>query len=308
MKQKKGLVIKSTGSSYQLKINDGELITAKLKGKMRTSGTRSTNPVAVGDIVLVEQQEAYAVITKVLERKNYIIRKATNLSKENHILAANIDQALLLITLNLPVTSTMFIDRFLISAEAYRIPVSLIFNKIDLLTENESKALQRLIRVYEEIGYPCYTISAQSQTGINLVKGLLKDKVSMVAGLSGVGKSTLINAIDSRWNLKTGEISTAHQSGKHTTTFAEMFTLDFGGYIIDTPGIRGFGLVDITKEELGHYFKEIFAFSHQCKYNNCYHVHEPGCAVVEAVSLGKISESRYENYLRLFLDEDTKHR
>ncbi len=308
MEQKKGLVIKSTGSLYLLRIEGEGEVFAKIGGRLRVKNIRNTNPVAVGDIVLTEKREDYALIIRVLARKNYIIRKATNLSKENHILAANIDQALLLITLKHPATSTLFIDRFLTSAEAYRIPVILIFNKIDLLSQEETQELENLMEIYRKIGYSCYATSAQSQTGVHFIKELLKNKVSVVAGLSGVGKSTLINAIDSRWSLKTGEISAAHQSGKHTTTFAEMFELNSGGYIIDTPGVRGFGLVDISKSELGHYFKEIFLFSQQCKYNNCYHVHEPNCAVREAVAIGKISQSRYENYLKLFLDEDTKHR
>ncbi|PVX52202.1 ribosome biogenesis GTPase [Balneicella halophila] len=309
MELNKGLVLKSTGSFYQVVLENNRKITATLKGKLRTKGIRTTNPVAVGDYVQVEVGENdTGVIKSVIERKNYIIRKATNLSKESHILAANIDQALLLITLTSPVTTTMFIDRFLVSAEAYRIPVILIFNKIDLHSNDEEKYLQELRTIYEKVGYPCYAISAHNEADVATVRELLKNKVSMVAGHSGVGKSTLINAVDSRFDLKTGKISTSHNSGKHTTTFAEMFELAFEGYIIDTPGIRGFGLVDIDREELAHFFKEIFKYSHGCKYNNCKHVYEPECAVREAVQDGLISESRYENYLRLFLDEDTKHR
>lgn len=308
MEVKKGLVLKSTGSFYQVVLEKEEVITATLKGKLRTKGIRSTNPIAVGDYVLLEVEKDKGVIKSVVERKNYIIRKATNLSKESHILAANIDQALLLITLSSPVTTTMFIDRFLVSAEAYRIPVILVFNKIDLLSGTEKDSMQRLKNEYEKIGYPCYAISAYNSADVLIFKDILQDKVSVVSGHSGVGKSTLINAVDSRWELKTGAISTSHHSGKHTTTFAEMFQLAFGGYIIDTPGIRGFGLVDIEREELGHYFKEIFDYSHQCKYNNCHHIYEPNCAVREAVQNGGISEFRYENYLRLFLDEDSKHR
>lgn len=310
MNTKKGLVIKSTGSFYQIVFEDDKTAKAILKGKLRTKGIRTTNPVAVGDYVLIERdtEADIVVIKEVLPRKNYIIRKSTNLSKESHILAANVDQALLLVTLNAPVTTTMFIDRFLISAEAYRIPVSLIFNKIDLLTKAEQEQLDLLRAVYEKIGYPCYAISAHDSKDVEMVRELLKDKVSVVSGHSGVGKSTLINAVDSRWQLKTGAISSAHYSGKHTTTFAEMFALQSGGYIIDTPGIRGFGLVDIAKEELGHYFREIFEYSHHCKFNNCYHVQEPDCAVRAAFENGSISKFRYENYLRLFLDEETKHR
>lgn len=307
----KGLVLKSTGSFYQLAMEDGTSRVATLKGKLRTKGIRSTNPVAVGDYVLIEErktEEDIAVIKEIVARKNYIIRKATNLSKESHVLAANVDQALLLITLSAPVTTRMFVDRFLVSVAAYGIPVRLVFNKIDLLTEQGHNDLAEWRATYEPIGYACDAISAHNPADVERVREMLKDKVSMVAGHSGVGKSTLINAVDARWQLKTGAISTSHHSGKHTTTFAEMFSLESGGYIIDTPGVRGFGLVDIEKEELGHYFKEIFEHSHQCKYNNCYHVHEPSCAVREAVEAGLISESRYENYLRLFLDEETKHR
>lgn len=310
MNTEKGLVLKSTGSFYQIVLEDGKTLQATLKGKLRTKGIRTTNPVAVGDYVLVEQEadSNTAVIKNVVPRKNYIIRKATNLSKESHILAANVDQALLLITLHAPVTTTMFIDRFLVSAEAYRIPVLLIFNKMDLLTAEELKQLESLRAIYKAIGYPSYAISAHSTHDVATIRELLKDKVSVISGHSGVGKSTLINAVDARWQLKTGAISTSHHSGKHTTTFAEMFALQSGGYIIDTPGIRGFGLVDIDRVELGHYFKEIFHYSHDCKYNNCHHVHEPDCAVRKAVRNGEISEFRYENYLRLFLDEETKHR
>ncbi len=310
MEVKKGLVLKSTGSFYQLEMEDKSLVTAMLKGKLRTKGIRTTNPVAVGDYVWAElnDNDETAVIKEVLPRKNYIIRKATNLSKESHIIASNIDQALLLVTLTQPVTTTMFIDRFLVSAAAYHIPVLLIFNKIDVLSDQEFEELQRMQNLYEEIGYTCHAISAYNPDDVNIIRELLKDKVSVISGHSGVGKSTLINAVDKQLDLKTGSISTSHHSGKHTTTFAEMFALQTGGYIIDTPGIRGFGLVDIKREELGHYFKEIFEVSHQCKYNNCYHLQEPQCAVIEAVAQGKISESRYENYLRLALDEETKHR
>lgn len=306
--EKKGLVLKSTGSFYRIKMQDGRTLSATLRGKLRTKGIRTTNPVAVGDTVLVAQEADAAVIKEILPRKNYIIRKATNLSKESHVLAANVDQALLLITLREPLTTLMFIDRFLISAEAYRIPVILIFNKIDLLTQAEITQLREWQCIYEKIGYSCYAVSAKNPKDVIRIRELLQDKVSVFAGHSGVGKSTLINAVDARWQLKTGEISAFHKSGKHTTTFAEMFALDFGGYIIDTPGIRGFGLVNIEKEELGHYFKELFVYSHQCKYNNCYHIQEPDCAVLKAVKDGAISLSRYENYLRLFLDEESKHR
>lgn len=307
--EQKGLVLKSTGNFYRIKLDNGAEHSCTLKGKLRTLGIRTTNPVAVGDYVMVDMNSETPTIKSIIPRKNYLIRKATNLSKESHILAANIDQALLIVSINFPQTSSMFIDRFLIAAEAYRIPVTIVFNKIDLLsTLRQQQELKRLKDIYTQIGYECIETSATKEVNISLLKQQLAGKVSVVSGQSGVGKSTLMNAIDSRWQVKTGEISEAHQRGKHTTTFAEMFELQDGGYIIDTPGIRSFGLVAIEKNELSHFFRELFAYSKHCKFHNCTHLHEPGCAVATAVAENKISPSRYENYLNILLEENTKHR
>ncbi len=308
---KKGLVIKSTGSWYSVKDTEtGESISCTIRGKLRMHGIKSTNPVAVGDYVeyALEEKAESGVIKNVLERKNYIIRKSTNLSKQTQILAANIDQAVLMVTITNPETYTIFIDRFLITAEAYRIPAKLIFNKIDLYNEHEMKYLQELVEIYQNVGYDCYTTSVKQKTGIDKVRDLFINKTSLISGNSGVGKSSLINLIDPRLNLKTAEISEYHKSGKHTTTFAEMFELSTGGYVIDTPGIRGFGLHNIQDEELFHFFPEIFKTSKNCKYHNCTHVHEPGCAVIKAVEEGNISVMRYENYLNILLNQETKHR
>lgn len=308
---KKGLVIKSTGSWYLLKDQQtGEFVSCTIRGKLRITGIKSTNPVAVGDYVAydLQQKTNTGIIYKVFERKNYIVRKSTNLSKQTHILAANIDQAILMVTLIDPVTYSIFIDRFLITAEAYEIPAKLIFNKMDLYHDKEKQKLEEYFRAYQLAGYDCIKISVTKKTNINQVKELLKNNVNLMAGNSGVGKSSLINLIDPAFNLKTEEISTYHKSGKHTTTFAEMFELSIGGYIIDTPGIRGFGLYNIEKEELFHYFPEIFKASKYCKFYNCTHIHEPGCAVKKAVDQGKIHAMRYNNYLNILLDEETKHR
>lgn len=306
-----GLIIKSTGNLYSLKnTKTGELITCNIRGKLRIKGIKSTNPVAVGDMVeyYFPENSEIGVIKNVLDRKNYIIRKSTNLSKQSHILAANIDQAILMVTIAYPETYPIFIDRFLISAEAYNIPAKLIFNKIDLFNDEQTQYLYDLINIYQKAGYECFAVSVKNKTNVDQIKGLLQDKISVISGNSGVGKSSLINLIDPNLNLKTSEISVSHKSGKHTTTFAEMFELSIGGYIIDTPGIRGFGLYDIKKEELFHYFPEIFKVSGDCKYHNCTHMHEPGCAVMEAVSTGDISELRYNNYLNILIDDETKHR
>ena len=306
----KGLVIKNTGSWYQVKTDDGQLVDCKIKGNFRLKGIRSTNPVAVGDRVQIAiNAEGTAFITEIEDRKNYIIRKASNLSKQSHIIAANLDQCMLVVTVNYPETSTTFIDRFLASAEAYRVPVTLVFNKVDRYSEDENRYLEGLINLYTHIGYPCYKVSALQNEGIEAIKDALADKVTLFSGHSGVGKSTLINAILPEQHLKTGEISTAHNKGMHTTTFSEMFEVGNDGYLIDTPGIKGFGTFDMKDEEVGHYFKEIFEFSTNCKYGDCTHRHEPGCAVREAVEKHYISESRYASYLNMLEDkEEGKYR
>ena len=306
----KGLAIKNTGSWYVVKTEDGRQIECKIKGNFRLKGIRSTNPIAVGDRVrIVLNPEGTAFITEIEDRKNYIIRRASNLSKQSHIIAANLDLCMLVVTVNYPETSTIFIDRFLASAEAYRVPVALVFNKTDLYSEDELRYLDGLINLYTHIGYPCFRISALNNEGINEIKEELKGKITLFSGHSGVGKSTLINAILPEANLKTGEISTAHNKGMHTTTFSEMFPVEGEGYIIDTPGIKGFGTFDMKDEEVGHYFKEIFEFSAHCKYGNCTHRHEPGCAVREAVENHYISESRYASYLNILEDkEEGKYR
>ena len=301
----KGLVIKNTGSWYSVKTDDGQVIESKIKGNFRLKGIRSTNPVAVGDRVeLITNQEGTAFISAIEDRRNYIIRKSQNLSKQSHILAANVDQAFLIVTVNHPQTSTIFIDRFLASAEAYRVPVILVFNKTDLLTEEEPHYERMMMNLYQTIGYACYEISAATGAGIDRLIPLLQDKVTLLSGNSGVGKSTLINQILPGVNLKTAEISDAHNTGMHTTTFSEMLELPDGGYLIDTPGIKGFGTFDMEPEELTGYFKEIFKFSEGCKFNNCTHTHEPGCAVLAAVENHYIAESRYWSYLNMLEDKD----
>ena len=306
----KGLVIKNTGSWYQVRTDDGQLIECKIKGNFRLKGIRSTNPVAVGDRVqIILNQEGTACINEIEDRKNYIIRRSSNLSKQSHILAANLDQCMLVVTINYPETSTIFIDRFLASAEAYRVPVKLIFNKVDAYDSDELHYLDSLINLYTSIGYPCLKISAKKGEGIDLVKKELEGKITLFSGHSGVGKSTLINAILPEQEVKTAEISTYHNKGMHTTTFSEMFPVEGGGYIIDTPGIKGFGTFDMEEEEVGHYFPEIFKISADCKYNNCTHRHEPGCAVRDAVEKHFISESRYTSYLNMLEDkEEGKYR
>ncbi|MBO1363206.1 ribosome small subunit-dependent GTPase A [Prevotella sp. A2931] len=301
----KGLVIKNTGSWYSVKTDDGQVIESKIKGNFRLKGIRSTNPVAVGDRVeLITNQEGTAFISAIEDRRNYIIRKSQNLSKQSHILAANVDQAFLVVTVNYPQTSTIFIDRFLASAEAYRVPVVLIFNKSDLLTADEQRYERMMMTLYQTIGYACYEISATTGEGVAQLIPLLKDKITLLSGNSGVGKSTLINRILPGANLRTAEISDAHNTGMHTTTFSEMLELPDGGYLIDTPGIKGFGTFDMEPEELTSYFKEIFKFSEGCKFNNCTHTHEPGCAVLAAVENHYIAASRYQSYLSMLEDKD----
>jgi len=300
-----GLVVKNTGSWYTVKTDSGQLIDCKLKGNFRLKGIRSTSPVAVGDYVqIVTNAEGTAMITAIDDRKNYIIRKSPNLSKQSQIIAANLDQAFLLVTIKYPETSTIFIDRFLAGAEAYRIPVVLVFNKTDLLNEEERHYQQMMMNLYETIGYHCVEISAETGQGMEVIDALLAQKVTLLSGNSGVGKSTLINVLIPHAEQRTAEISDAHGTGIHTTTFSEMITLPHGGYVIDTPGIKGFGTFDIEPEELTSYFKEIFAFSKDCKFNNCTHTHEPGCAVRTAVENHYISESRYQSYLSMLDDKD----
>ena len=300
-----GLVIKNTGSWYTVKTDEGAIIESKIKGNFRLKGIRSTNPVAVGDRVeLILNQEGTAFISAIEDRCNYIIRKSSKLSKQSHILAANIDQALLLVTVNRPQTSTTFIDRFLASAEAYRIPVVLLFNKIDLLDASERRYQELLSRLYTTIGYRCLALSAQTGEGIEALRELLMGQISLLSGNSGVGKSTLINRLLPDAHLRTAEISDAHNAGMHTTTFSEMLPLPEGGYVIDTPGIKGFGTFDIEREELGSYFKEIFRLSKDCRFNNCTHTHEPGCAVLQALQNHFVAESRYQSYLNMLEDKD----
>ena len=301
----KGFVIKNTGSWYSVKTDDGKVVESKIKGNFRLKGIRSTNPVAVGDHVEIAlNQEGTAFITHIDERRNYIIRKSQNLSKQSHIIAANVDQAFLIVTVNYPQTSTTFIDRFLASAEAYSVPVVLVFNKRDILSDDERHYQQSMVHLYETIGYECREISAATGEGVEGLHKLLKGKITLLSGNSGVGKSTLINQILPEANLRTAEISDAHNTGMHTTTFSEMLELPEGGYIIDTPGIKGFGTFDMEPEELTSYFREIFHFSKDCKFSNCTHTHEPGCAVLKALEDHYIAQSRYQSYVGMLEDKD----
>jgi ribosome biogenesis GTPase len=310
---KEGIVYKSTGSWYLVKEKEEEnFYKCRIKGKFRIKGIKSTNPVAVGDHVLFQleanKEEETGVIQDIQPRENYIVRKSVNLSKQTHIIASNLDQAFLMVTLNNPPTFTSFIDRFLVTAQAYQIPTTILFNKIDAYTEDEKDEIRYLALLYREIGYTCIGTSAVSGKNIEQVKELLKNKKTLLAGHSGVGKSTLINAIEPSLDLKTAQISNQHLQGQHTTTFAEMFDLPEGGQIIDTPGIKGFGVVDMEKEELDHYFPEFFALKKDCKFHNCLHLEEPKCAVKDAVEEGDIAWSRYKSYLQLIQGEDENYR
>lgn len=304
----RGLVIKNTGSWYTVLTDDGQLLDCKIKGNFRLKGIRSTNPVAVGDRVTVGEGDW---ITEIEDRKNYIIRKSINLSKQSHILAANVDQAMLVVTVANPQTSTTFIDRFLASAEAYRVPVILVFNKTDLLDEDMLRYQAAMVNLYQTIGYECHQISAGTGDGVEALQPLLTDKITLLSGNSGVGKSTLINRLVPGASLRTAEISDAHNTGQHTTTFSEMIPIDPSlplsqsrGFLIDTPGIKGFGTFDMEPEELTSYFKEIFHFSQDCRFSNCTHTHEPGCAVLKALEDHYIAESRYQSYLSMLNDKD----
>jgi ribosome biogenesis GTPase len=301
-----GIVVKSTGSWYSVRLHSGAYIQCRIKGKFRLEGIKHTNPIAVGDRVDIEMETGReeGVIVKIHERKNYIIRKASNLSKQTHILASNLDQAIVVASLVQPATSLGFIDRFLATAEAYHVPAIIVFNKADLYGEALASVLNDTIQLYQKIGYPVILSSATQQLNIDVLRNLLKDKTTLVMGHSGVGKSTLLNAVSPELLLRTGEISNYSNKGKHTTTFAEMFELTFGGNIIDTPGIKELGVVDFDKRLVSHYFKEMKALIGQCKFNDCQHVNEPGCAVLKAVMEGEISEERYRSYLSILNNED----
>lgn len=304
-----GLVYKSTGSWYTVKANDGTFYECRIKGKFRIKGITSTNPVAVGDIVDFDVEENNnGVITNIHERKNYIIRKSVNLSKQVHIIASNIDKLFLLVTINNPPTTTSFIDRFLVTAEAYDIEAILVFNKLDTYTREAEDEMLYLKFIYSRIGYKCLKVSATEGKGLDTLKAEMQGNVSMFSGHSGVGKSTLVNALQPSLNLKTKEISEQHSQGQHTTTFAEMFDLDFDAKIIDTPGIRGFGIVDMEPDEIGDYFPEFFALKEDCKFNNCLHKEEPHCAVKEALDNDEVAWSRYRSYLQMLEGDDETYR
>lgn len=306
----KGLVVKNTGSWYVVKLENGSIENCKIKGNFRLKGIRTTNPVAVGDNVEVQVKDGASYIVGIETRRNYIIRKASNLSKESQILASNIDQALLIVTLKEPITNLTFIDRFLATAEAYNVPVVMVINKVDLLTDEDDRAYLNGVRnLYETIGYKVITMNALAGDGLSELKEALIGKVTLLSGNSGVGKSSIINLVLPGLNLKTGSVSESHHTGMHTTTFSEMFELPEGGCVIDTPGVKGFGTIDFDKAEVAHYFKEIFSISADCRYNNCTHTHEPGCAVLDAVENHYISQSRYQSYLSILEDgNDDKYR
>lgn len=299
------LVIKNTGSWYTVLTESGETVDCKIKGNFRLKGIKSTNPVAVGDHVeIIRNQEGTAFINKIHDRRNYIVRKSINLSKQLHILAANVDQACLVVTVANPETSTTFIDRFLASAEAYSVPVVLLFNKTDLLDEELQRYQDMMVNLYETIGYQCVQLSAQTGYGIDKLKEVLRGKITLFSGNSGVGKSTLLNSLIPGLNLKTSEISDAYNLGQHTTTFSEMIPFQGEGWLIDTPGVKGFGSFDMKPEEMSSYFKEIFHFSKDCRFSDCTHTHEPGCAVLKAIEDHYIAESRYKSYLSMMEDDD----
>ena len=306
----KGVVLKSTGSRYRVLYGEGKVIDCTVRGKLRIQEFRTTNPIAVGDNILfeIDNKTSSGIITEVLDRENYILRKSSNLSKHSQIIAANIDQVFLMVTIILPETPVEFIDRFLITAEAYRVPAKIIINKTDMYGSQEFEKMEYLDSMYTKIGYECIRISLYEKTNLELLKGMMKDKISLISGNSGVGKTTLLNLFNPELNLKTAEISDYHKQGKHITTFPEMHKMPFGGFVIDTPGIRGFGVVDMERNEIYHFFREIFTISKMCRFNNCLHLDEPGCAVRTAVEKGEIAFLRYRSYLNIMEGDNRKYR
>lgn len=305
MSRVQGIVIKSSGSVYGVRAMDGSFVDCRVKGNFRLKGIRSTNPVAVGDHVKFDvREDGTAYIVEILERRNYIVRKASNLSKQSHILAANLDLCFLIVTISHPSTATTFIDRFLAAAEAYRVPVVLVFNKVDIYNSDEREELEYLTALYSSIGYQCLHTSATKNVGIEAIKEMMRGKVSLLAGNSGVGKSSIVNAVAPEVAARVGEISRTHDTGMHTTTYTEMFEFMPDSYIVDTPGVKGFGTYNMEVEEISHYFVEFFELSKDCRYSNCTHTHEPGCAVLEALETGRIAPSRYQSYLSMLEDKD----